>query len=279
MTRYAITGAYGHIGSILRQKLGPAAVAVEADVRDAEAVHEELSTTPFDVLIHCAAIVNTLACKVAGRHAEDTNVHGTVNVAREVSRLQKRMVYFSTTAVYDVSGNRPYTEMDRPLPYTFYGQTKWQGEQEAAKLLGPDCMVVRPCFVYGGPGDHSNVSSMVRAFRDHHNWTTQLDPKAKKDWLWYEDFATILIDLMNHQRAWGEIINVAHGDARPFQDVLDMLRAHGAYPQYLSIVPEDDYMGDHLVSNLKMRELLGPRDFTSLAVGVLRILERELGEA
>ncbi len=76
-----------------------------------------------------------------------------------------RLVFVSTEYVF--GGRRGfYREDDEPSPTTHYGQTKWEAEQEAAKLASCSS-ILRTSVVYGwpAPGQRNFVPWLIERFR------------------------------------------------------------------------------------------------------------------
>ena len=59
-----------------------------------------------------------------------------------------KLVYVSTSSVFDGTKNTPYSEGDTPHPQTYYGHSKYLGELATASL--PDFIIARICWVFGG---------------------------------------------------------------------------------------------------------------------------------
>lgn len=267
-TKIAVNGWRGQLGSLLWNATEYGSLmgdvetfALSADVRDPIAVDREILSIKPDVVVHCAAIVGTQACDLAGAAAGDVNFGGARNVAEACRAVDARMVYFSTTATYDpdlVAAPRPYTEESPQNPRTRYGKTKHWGEEVVKATLPRSSLSIRPCFVHGGPRDRvSSVANLVRAARSGHPYILQLDPANRKDWIHASDFAAAamrLISLPADDPAWGgEAWNIAHGTPRPFADVVSILKSMQLWPAYVVERPQDDYMGHHEVSNAKFR--------------------------
>ena len=64
------------------------------------------------------------------------NVIGPKNLSRACKKFGKHLIHLSTDAVFDGQKPKPYIETDSPHPISWYGQTKFWGEQE---ILASGC--------------------------------------------------------------------------------------------------------------------------------------------
>ena len=96
------------------------------------------------------------------------NVAATSLIARLCESHRARLVFVSTEYVFD--GRRGYyKEDDPPNPVTQYGRTKWEGEQEAAKLAA-NWSILRTSIVYGWPhpGKRNFAPWLIEHLRSGH---------------------------------------------------------------------------------------------------------------
>ncbi len=119
------------------------------ELSDAGALQRIFGSSQPDVVVHLAAIADVGAAERDPERATAVNVAATSNIAR-LCRIQgARLVFVSTEYVFD--GLRGYyREDDAPNPTTHYGRTKWEAEQEVARLA-PRWSIVRTSIVYGWP--------------------------------------------------------------------------------------------------------------------------------
>lgn len=184
---YLVTGATGHVGSVLTEALLargehvralvlpgsagglPAGVdAIEGDVSD-EASLEPFFDLPAGseaTLIHCAALI-TLASKENPR-VWDVNVAGTDNVMRQAARAGVvRVVYVSSVhAIPERPAPQLISEVDSFDAVSVHGQYAKSKAAAAAKVLeharqGLNVSIVHPSGVIG-PGDALRTNHMVR---------------------------------------------------------------------------------------------------------------------
>jgi nucleoside-diphosphate-sugar epimerase len=171
----AVTGASGTVGPSLLRRLAsseeigkvvaigrrhtdemrrhPKVTFHRADVRDAEAVRAAIAGA--DVVVHLA--FSLYGVRLGEQELFETNVVGTVNVARAaVQSGARRFVYTSSAAVYGRGGteSHPLRE-DAPMhapARLFYARHKAQAELMVHDVLdGSDtqAFIFRPCGVAG----------------------------------------------------------------------------------------------------------------------------------
>ena len=103
-----------------------------------------------EVVVHLAAMADVGTAERDPATATAVNVTATSEIARHSEAIGARLVFVSTEYVFDGQGG-PYREDDSPAPTTHYGRTKWEGEQEVAKLVSR-WSILRTSIVYGWPG-------------------------------------------------------------------------------------------------------------------------------
>jgi len=228
------------------------------------AIHE----TQANVVVHTAALVNTDKCQADPREAIDVNLWKTHCVLDACRDTKAHLLYFSTTATYDPKAQRPFTEETEQKPPTLYGITKLAGEHLVCGQKAVPWMVVRPCFVFGHPPrDHSSQickiavhQALLESIIPERAGPTRrvtLSPNYRKDYMPLQDFAEAVVSMLIRGR-WGEVYNVSIENSRPMREYFNALRkAFGVPDLDMEWVPQDDYMGDHVVSSAKLRRDTG----------------------
>ena len=103
-----------------------------------------------DVVVHLAALADVGTAEREPERATAVNVAATSSIVRLSEQHGARLVFVSTEYVFD--GQRGYyREDDPPSPNTHYGRTKWEAEQQVAKLAAR-WSILRTSIVYGWPG-------------------------------------------------------------------------------------------------------------------------------
>ena len=154
-----VTGADGQLGYDVVKKLKELNIEhIGVDKEDFDLTNEN-ETKEFildykpDVIVHCAAYTDVDQAEVERELCYKVNVEGTKYAAEAAKELGAKMLYISTDYVFDGQGEEPFKVTDQPNPINYYGETKYQGEQEVQKLLDK-YFIVRTSWVFGAHGDN-----------------------------------------------------------------------------------------------------------------------------
>ena len=98
------------------------------DIRKKDETTDLISKVNADVVIHTAALTNVDLCETDKKLADSINVTGTENVITGCQKINSKIVYISTSFVFNGEKNE-YFEEDEPSPATYYGLTKLEGEE------------------------------------------------------------------------------------------------------------------------------------------------------
>jgi dTDP-4-dehydrorhamnose reductase len=112
-----------------------------------------------DIVIHCSALSNIDFCENNKRKAESINVLGTKNIVEGCKESNSKIVYISTSFVFD--GKKKYSENDNTSPSTFYGFTKFKGE-EIIKDSNIPFLILRTDQPYSWIEQWQHTNSVIR---------------------------------------------------------------------------------------------------------------------
>lgn len=143
MSTVLVTGATGMLGTrivkyfrdhgwdVTRMVRSPSnETDIKVDFADPNHVAKVIDGHHFDVLIHCAAIVNLKVCHDDPQLAQRVHIESTRKLAE--SEICDRFVYISTDSVFDGQGSL-YREDSATSPLNVYAKTKLQGEFAASR--------------------------------------------------------------------------------------------------------------------------------------------------
>jgi dTDP-4-dehydrorhamnose reductase len=99
----------------------------QLDIQDKIKTKNLIKKISPDIVINCSAITNIDLCETQKELAESINVLGTKNIVEGCKEVNSKLIYISTSFVFD--GKNKYSENDKTLPSTFYGDTKLRGEK------------------------------------------------------------------------------------------------------------------------------------------------------
>ena len=150
--KYLITGANSQIGfdiaKELRKKGENKILALSNnyfDITNKAKVIEIVKNYKPDVIFHCEELKNSN--KKSEKDLYKINVLGTRNITDASLIVAAKIVYLSTTKVFDGEKNIPYTEYDYVNPKNMYGKTKLLGENEIKR--NPNNFIIRTSKLFG----------------------------------------------------------------------------------------------------------------------------------
>jgi UDP-glucose 4-epimerase len=241
-----VTGASGFVGGALVRRLIRDGRSVRAAVRSIDSNPSGAEICPIgdlsgvtewtealrgiQVVIHCAARAHVTRERAHDPAAEfrRVNTDATLNLARQAARMGvRRLVFVSTIGVNGVEthGN-PFTEGDRPGPYSVYADSKHQAEiglRALASETGMEVVIVRPPLVYG-PAAKGNWARLMR-------WLNAGIPLPfgaldnRRSFIGLDNLADVLLACAEHPAAANELFLVSDGED---VSTTELLRRMGA---------------------------------------------------
>lgn len=155
LKQIAVLGSTGMLGQALvsaarEENIEVVGVArkgadVNLDVSDTRALTEFVSSTDFDAVINCCAIVNLKHCDDFPSEAFAVNAQPSKTLADLATVRGCKYVYISTDGFFDDSPEKKHAENDEIVLLNEYARTKFQGEEFA--LADPRSLVVRTNIV------------------------------------------------------------------------------------------------------------------------------------
>ncbi len=132
---------------------------LEMDITDAEQVEEVIENTRPDAIIHTAAMTNADQCEGEKDLCWTMNVKATEYLVKAAEKHQIFFCYLSTDFVFDGMAG-PYSEEDLQSPLSFYGWSKFAGEEVVKRAKCPSS-IVRTVLVYGVVSDMSRSNIIL----------------------------------------------------------------------------------------------------------------------
>jgi dTDP-4-dehydrorhamnose reductase len=164
-----IIGARGLVGSAIAKKLPDAlcGIPVEpkeknqvyADVTKYETLFKVFSAYRPDTVYLCAAIAHVDKCETS-MGTDVVNVDGAQTVLHLCEQFNSKLVYFSSSYVFDGERSGAYREIDDPSPINYYGQQKVEVENAILSSY-VNSLVVRTVGVFGTERLNKNFAKQV----------------------------------------------------------------------------------------------------------------------
>lgn len=208
------------------------------DITDAAVVASSMSD--IDAVFHLAALLHIVNPPPELREKyERINVGGTAMVVDAAIKAGvKRVVLFSTIAVYGPSGGRVLDEESVTSPDTFYGQTKLAAEKIVLTARRADGQPLGTVLRFGavyGVRIKGNYQRLVHAL-SHGRFIPIGDGCNRRTLVYEKDVARAAVLAMQHPAAAGKVYNVTDGQFHTIQDInLAICTVLGRKPPRLSI--------------------------------------------
>ena len=196
---------------------------VRGDVRGPE-LHEAVRSYRPEFVVNFAAETHVDRSIYAPQDFVTTNVLGAVNALEAARRYGFRYVHVSTDEVY---GERCADEESPLSPSSPYSASKASADlfvRAYVRTYGVEAIIVRPSNNYG-PRQHPEKlvpKAIIRTLLGLHV-PVYGDGSQERDWIYVEDTARVLADLLGRAEWRGEAYNVPGGQRVRNLDLLRLL--------------------------------------------------------
>lgn len=163
-----IIGARGLVGTALRKYLPSALCGISVETKEKNEVYTDItkyeslfkvfSSYRPQVVYLSAAITHVDKCEDAGTNI--VNVRGATTVLRLCEMFDAKLVYFSSSYVFDGKKKLPYLPQDDPNPLNNYGKQKLVMENLILQSDAPS-LILRTVGVYGEERLKKNFAKQV----------------------------------------------------------------------------------------------------------------------
>lgn len=191
---------------------------IRGDIRDRSLIERICEEQQFDYVYHIAAITPLPDCQINPSEAVDVNVTGTVTIL-EASRIYgvKKVVFASTSAVYENNTDFPSIENNVEPPSLIYPSTKYTAEQfcrSYADVYNMNITCLRFANVYGPHLDCLRtqppvVGYMIRELFYGRRPNLHGTGEQRRDFVYVEDLIR-LCELVLQDKGF-HIVNVSTG--------------------------------------------------------------------
>lgn len=199
--------------------------SLKGDVTDPNAVQSAMMGV--DTVIHMAALLHIVnpSTELKDKY-EKVNVGGTATVTQiAIKENVKRILYFSTIAVYGESGGQILDERTTPKPNTFYENTKLAAEKiilDAKRSDGqPLGTVLRMGAVYGSR-IKGNYRQLLKALAKG-RFIPIGRGQNRRTLIYDRDVARAAVLAAEHPAAAGKIFNVTDGQFHTLNEIIAVM--------------------------------------------------------
>jgi len=233
-----------------------------------------------DIIIHSGAFVGTDYCQNYQAETARSNVYGTKNIVDICNKYDIKLVYLSTTAIFDIndySKRTPITEKTNINPQTYYGITKYAAELIVKNECKTDKMIVRPVFGFSEfPHDlHSALTKAIYASVNNKPLTILLDKQIRKSYTHVKNIASAIIALISDER-WHEEFNIGkhYKKANNWFELIDIIESFGVkFGDKIKFIPKLDYLHWHNIDNTKIRDYFNDDTFEQDIASVIQSVQ------
>lgn len=162
----------------------------ELEVSDEKKVSEIFKAVQPQVVFHLSALTNVDLCETNNELALRVNVDGTSIIAQKCAEVSAKMVFVSTSAVFE--GGKVFQEDSDYCPANFYGKTKMFGEKEVKKKC-KDFAICRTDHPFGWKMDWQKDNSVTRNLKKLKNGQEVLEVT---DWFNTPTYVENLVDAL-----------------------------------------------------------------------------------
>lgn len=199
MKRVLVTGAHGQLGteinflsSLLENHSFTFISHSDLDITNEVDVRDAFNTTPFDVLINCAAYTAVDKAESEVELAYKVNADGAGILALVCADNNCKYIHISTDFVFDGGTGRPLVEDDTTNPLSVYGASKLEGEKLVMNN-NPDALIIRTSWVYSSFGNNF-VKTILRLCREREQLSIIADQIGSPTYA--RDLAEAILDII-----------------------------------------------------------------------------------
>ncbi len=207
-----ITGANGQLGNELKKRteLLPNARFFFTDVEDLDITQEHslmdfFKQNKVDYVVNCAAYTAVDKAENEQNAALLINCQALSNLAKACLANNSFLIHISTDYVFNGQNCKPYKEIDIVEPVSFYGISKWRGEQMAKNA--EKGIIIRTAWLYSNFGTNF-VHTMQRLGRERESLNVVFDQVGTPTYAGH--LAEAIWKIIPQLNDWNEGVQIYH---------------------------------------------------------------------
>lgn len=253
----------------------------KADILNPATLQQVMGKTQPEIIFHLAALHFIPYCNAHPQQTLRVNVEGTYNVLEAAAQVGVRTaVIASSGAIYpSVEGLIPETLT--PAPVDVYGLSKLLTEQVAeqfARTTQMACVAARLFNTYGPYETNPHLIPHIIASLHQGPMVALGNLHTKRDYIYVEDVAQLLVALGERVNKGYEVVNVGTGREYSAKEIIETLSELMGRPIEVRINPERVRSVDKLhqqADTTRLHQLTGLEPRITLREGLARLLQHE----
>lgn len=117
-------------------------------INESEKIIELIQSLKPDYIIHTVAFPSVDFCETNHDEADFLHVKMTEKISKACKKINSKLIFLSTDAVFNNTKNVKFIESDKPNPINYYAKTKLDAENMVLSFSN-DNVVLRTAVVYG----------------------------------------------------------------------------------------------------------------------------------
>ncbi|HPL68178.1 MAG TPA: NAD-dependent epimerase/dehydratase family protein [Smithellaceae bacterium] len=195
------------------------------DITDSASIRSAMCGV--DIVVHMAALLHIVNPPPAMKHKyERINVEGTSIVVNEAIKAgAKRIVFFSTIAVYGESYGRILTEGTPTRPNTFYTRTKLDAEKIVLEARNEEGLQIGSVLRLGAVYGARIKGNYYRLFKSLANgrFIPVGDCSNRRTLIYEKDVGRAAVLAAAHEAAAGKVFNVTDGTFHTLSEIIETI--------------------------------------------------------
>ncbi len=240
--------------------------------------NEVLKNISFDLVIHIAAKAGVRPSIQNPELYYLNNVIGTKCILNWcVKNSVKKIIFASSSSVYGINKNLPWSESENLLPISPYAETKLHCEQmgkEYSEKFGLQFLALRFFTVYG-PGQRPDlaISKFIHLILNNEPIPLYGDGSTRRDYTYVDDIIQGVRSAIDYNDTSFEIVNIGNHQSFTLKELVELIeiklnkKANIKWlPQQVGDVPET------YADITKAKKLFGYTPTTSLSNGISKYI-------